>query len=186
MSDDKKKIPIVVIGKYLEKFVETHPDNDRIKSLFKRSDWSDKKIKWWLGRILDRLEKEAQIYQEQRQDIINDNAKKWDHDGSFKSTAFGSVGQEITYKKGDVKTFDNGTIDWGKNDKKVEKEFKDLREAEVIINIWKIILEEEDDIPKDLPPDEIKLLLPVMEIPSLDNELIIDDKKMEEFKKKDK
>lgn len=186
MSEDKKT-PIIITGEYLERLNPTHPDSERFSSLFMKSGWPQK-IKWWLGRILERLERENKIYSQQKQDIINDNAKKWSSDGSFKSTAFGSSGQEITYRKGDVKIFDNGTIDWGNKttEEKVDKKFRELREAEITLPFWRITIIEEDDIPEDISPGEIKLLTPIMEFPSFDKEGMIDEKEFEKLTKKDK
>ena len=75
MNDKEKKkkekpkttqTPIVLTGDWLDKLNDAHPDSKVLTALFKRSDWPPK-VRWWLGRIMVKIESEAKTYFQSRQ-----------------------------------------------------------------------------------------------------------------------
>lgn len=190
MSDKEKKkkekpkttqTPIVLTGDWLDKLNDVHPDSKVLTALFKRFDWPPK-VRWWLGRIMVKIEQEAKIYFQSRQEIVDENSEKWDHDGSYESEVLVNKGQVVEYKDGDVKSSPGGQIDWGENEKKVNEEFRVLRDGEIMLSLWMITLDV-NDIPKEIPPEEIKLLAPIMEIPDVDKELVMSEDDIKKWEK---
>lgn len=187
--------PIRLRGEFFDKMLDTHPDFAVLKKLFKRKGWPPN-LRWWLGRILDGLEREGKIYHEKRHDIINENAPKWEEDGSFKSSIPTRIpftdedGNErikfeyrtINYKEGDIKQTSTGQIDWEDQEtrRQTDEALKELQKTEILLRFWKIAIDV-SDIPEDVPPEELRLLVDILEVPSIDDELQIPDEKFEEF-----
>lgn len=187
--------PIRLAGGWFEKLRENHPDFAVLTALFKRLDWPPF-VRWWLGRVMDLIEREAKIYFEQRQDYMDEYSEKWEEDGSFESAvptrvpytnddgkeAFKIEYQTVDYKEGDIKVKPNGQIDWGDKERETafNEKIKELTEREVTLKLWKIAMDV-SDLPKEIPPEELKLLVDIIEIPDVDTQIEIPDDEFEKL-----
>ena len=133
---------IKIINAYLDTLAR---NQDVLQTIVKKSFTA--KTSYYLARILDKLQKETEIYLAEKQKIIEKHAKRHEDDGT-------------TWKKGDMVI--NGESVSLSNINAFTKDFNELINIEIDIKIDKI----EFDLEKEpaCTVEEMSVLLPIISI----------------------
>jgi len=132
MLKQKDEPFITIKGEIFEQLRVGEEDNPFL-SIFE-SDEYPVKVKYWLGRVMEVIRREAKTYFKSRQGIIDEMAEKYGKDGE----RVNSDGETVKYSAEDPKILLSGMIDFGRNVSKSNEAFESLREAEIELPIRKI------------------------------------------------